>query len=41
MLKYLLYLLAILYALSPYDLIPDFLIGVGWIDDLIVLVGLC
>ena len=37
MLKYLLYLLAILYALSPYDLIPDFLIGVGWIDDLIVL----
>jgi len=37
MLKYLLYLLAILYALSPYDFIPDFLIGAGWIDDLIVL----
>ncbi len=41
MLKYLLYLLPILYVLSPYDLIPDFLIGAGWIDDLIVLGLLC
>jgi hypothetical protein len=27
-------LLLILYLLSPYDLIPDFLVGVGWLDDL-------
>jgi DnaJ like chaperone protein len=31
------YLLIILYILSPYDLLPDFFIGVGWIDDLILL----
>ena len=30
-------ILAILYALCPYDLLPDFLIGWGWIDDLILL----
>ena len=29
--------LAILYALVPYDLLPDFLVGFGWIDDLIIL----
>jgi len=27
-------LLLILYILSPYDLIPDFLVGPGWVDDL-------
>ena len=27
-------LLAILYLLSPYDLLPDFLFGAGWLDDL-------
>jgi len=26
-----------LYVLSPLDIIPDFLIGPGWIDDLIVI----
>ena len=31
------YLLSLLYVISPYDIVPDFLIGVGWIDDLIVL----
>jgi len=31
------YLLAILYLLSPYDIIPDFLIGGGWVDDLAVI----
>ena len=36
--KYLLGLLAVLYALSPYDLFPDMVIGWGWIDDLIVLI---
>ena len=37
--KFLIYLLPVLYALSPYDLIPDFLLGGGWIDDL-ALIGL-
>ena len=36
MIKYLLLFLALLYALFPYDIIPDFAIGWGWIDDLIV-----
>ncbi len=35
--KVLLTLLALAYAVSPYDLFPDFFVGVGWIDDLIVL----
>jgi len=36
MTKYFLAFLALLYALLPYDLVPDFAIGWGWIDDLIV-----
>ncbi len=35
--KILLALLGLSYAVSPYDLFPDFFVGVGWIDDLIVL----
>ena len=35
--KVLLYVLILLYVLSPYDLFPDFFIGIGWIDDLIIL----
>ncbi|MBC8417998.1 MAG: DnaJ domain-containing protein [Desulfobacteraceae bacterium] len=35
--KILLSLLGLSYIVSPYDLFPDFFIGVGWIDDLIVL----
>ena len=35
--RFLIYLLPILYILSPYDLLPDFIVGGGWIDDLIVL----
>lgn len=35
--KLLLCLPAIIYALSPYDFFPDFFVGIGWIDDLIVL----
>lgn len=38
--KLLIYLIPILYALFPYDLLPDFLVGLGWIDDLILLGGL-
>lgn len=30
--------LGLLYVLSPFDLIPDTLIGPGWLDDLAVLV---
>jgi len=30
-------ILAVAYALCPYDLLPDFLVGWGWIDDLILL----
>ena len=35
--KILLSLLGLSYVVCPYDLFPDFFVGVGWIDDLIVL----
>ena len=35
--KYLLIIIGLIYILSPYDLLPDFIIGWGWIDDLILL----
>ena len=35
--KIILTLMAAVYALSPYDILPDFLIGWGWLDDLLVL----
>jgi DnaJ like chaperone protein len=28
---------AILYVLFPHDLLPDFMVGWGWLDDLLVL----
>ncbi len=31
-------ILALLYILSPYDLLPDFIPLRGWIDDLVVLI---
>lgn len=31
------FLLALLYVLSPIDLIPDFIPVVGWADDLVAL----
>jgi len=37
MIRILLIVLGLLYALSPYDLFPDFVIGWGWLDDLIIL----
>ncbi len=35
--RYLLLLLALIYVLSPYDLLPDFIVGWGWLDDLAIL----
>ncbi|MBW2709440.1 MAG: DnaJ domain-containing protein [Deltaproteobacteria bacterium] len=37
MMKVLLSVLGLSYLVSPYDLFPDFFIGVGWLDDLVVL----
>jgi uncharacterized membrane protein YkvA (DUF1232 family) len=34
--KYLPWLVAVLYLLNPYDLVPDFALGAGWLDDLAV-----
>ena len=36
--KILLIILGLIYVLSPYDFLPDFVIGWGWLDDLILLV---
>ena len=33
----LLIILAVLYILSPYDILPDFFIGWGWLDDAVIL----
>ncbi|MBW2062488.1 MAG: DnaJ domain-containing protein [Deltaproteobacteria bacterium] len=35
--KVLAIILVMLYIMSPYDLLPDFLIPVGWLDDLLIL----
>jgi DnaJ-domain-containing protein 1 len=35
--KWVLIILGLAYVLCPYDLFPDFFVGPGWIDDLIVL----
>ena len=35
--KYLPWLIALLYFICPYDVLPDFLLGAGWLDDLAVL----
>lgn len=35
--KFALTLVALAYLISPLDFIPDFLIGVGWLDDATVL----
>lgn len=34
--KYLPWLIALLYFINPYDLLPDFVLGPGWLDDLAV-----
>ncbi|MBT8349656.1 MAG: DnaJ domain-containing protein [Deltaproteobacteria bacterium] len=35
--KLILIILAIIYVLSPYDILPDFIVGWGWLDDLGIL----
>ena len=35
--KIILIILAVLYILNPFDLIPDLLAGLGWLDDAVVL----
>ncbi|MEA2083900.1 MAG: DnaJ domain-containing protein [Thermodesulfobacteriota bacterium] len=35
--KYLPWLIAFLYFINPYDLLPDFIVGPGWLDDFGVL----
>lgn len=35
--RLLLTILGISYAICPFDFFPDFFVGVGWIDDLLVL----
>jgi len=35
--KILLIIIGLIYALSPYDILPDFLIGWGWLDDILLL----
>lgn len=37
MLKIIATILAIIYAIWPFDLIPNFIVGLGWIDDILIL----
>ena len=30
-------ILAVLYILNPYDILPDLLVGWGWLDDLVII----
>lgn len=36
LMKILLIILAIIYSLFPFDILPDFLVGWGWLDDLAI-----
>ena len=35
--RFIIIILVLAYALSPYDLLPDVMVGWGWIDDLIII----
>jgi hypothetical protein len=35
--KWVLAVTALLYLLNPFDVLPDFVVGAGWLDDLAVL----
>lgn len=37
MIKWILAILGLIYVISPWDLLPDFMVLRGWIDDLVVL----
>ncbi len=32
-------ILALAYVISPFDLVPDWIVGLGWLDDLVILVA--
>jgi DnaJ like chaperone protein len=38
MIRVLLAILCLAYALSPYDALPDFIVGLGWVDDILLLI---
>ena len=35
--KIILIVLALLYVLNPFDILPDFIVGWGWLDDIAIL----
>jgi hypothetical protein len=37
MIRIILIVVGLIYALNPYDLLPDMLVGTGWIDDALVI----
>ena len=37
MIKIIIIILVILYALNPYDIVPDLFLGWGWLDDLVII----
>lgn len=37
MIKIIIIILVVLYALNPYDIVPDLFLGWGWLDDLVIL----
>jgi uncharacterized membrane protein YkvA (DUF1232 family) len=37
MIRILLIIIGLIYVLSPYDILPDFFVGWGWLDDIVVL----
>jgi len=37
MIKIIIIVLVVLYALNPFDIVPDLFIGWGWLDDLVIL----
>jgi len=39
--RWIYWVLIVLYLLSPYDLIPDLIPGWGWADDLLLVAGVC
>jgi DnaJ like chaperone protein len=36
--KIVLALIGLIYVASPYDMLPDFIVGLGWVDDIVVLI---